>query len=152
MSERKKRSGEFASIAAFIVIGGMNAALDVAVLNLLLWLYPTTDAGALTAFNTIAYACAVTNSYLWNARITFRKKATFRLREKLWFAAQAGAALLIANGVFLGGFQALYAVLALHAPVWMLYNGAKGLSMALSSASSYFMMRYIVFPGKRGGA
>ncbi|MCI3922235.1 GtrA family protein [Paenibacillus sp. TRM 82003] len=152
MPKRPVRSGELASVTSFAVIGGMNALVDIAILNLLLRVHPTTDGGWLTTYNTIAYVCAVTNSYLWNARFTFRQRATFRFREKLWFAAQAGVALIVSNAVFLGCFQAMYAMEPLRAPVWALYNGAKGMAMALSSASSYFMMRYIVFSGKRGDA
>ena len=42
-------------------------------------------------YNTAAYVLAVINSYLWNSRITFSRKANFGWREKISFALPAGS-------------------------------------------------------------
>jgi len=145
---RKRKRGEWFAVSSFLIVGVANALIDIGVLNALVRLFPTTDAVRLSAYNTIAYASAVTNSYIWNARITFRPHATFRFREKLGFAAQALLALGVNNGVFLAGVAA-FGALDGAVPHWLGINAAKGFAMALSSASSFFLMKYVVFSTKR---
>ncbi|WP_199614074.1 GtrA family protein [Paenibacillus alkalitolerans] len=137
------------SVFSFIVIGGANALVDFGILNLLLWIRPATDPTWLTVYNTIAYVSAVTNSYIWNSRITFHRRATFRIREKFGFALQAGFALLIGNVIFLLGYSYLSSN-SWSIPSWTQYNVAKGLSTAISSACSYFLMKYVVFVRDHG--
>jgi putative flippase GtrA len=130
----------------FSLIGAMNGALDFIVLNLLLQFWRHTNTWDLILVNSLAYSVAVLNSYIWNARLTFKRESTFNTREKTFFAAQAFVSLLIGNGVFLLfsyllGFSTL--------PLWLVQNGAKGISMALSSLCSFFFMKIYVFKGKR---
>jgi putative flippase GtrA len=132
--------------ARFSLIGAMNGALDIIILNLLLQLWRHTNTWELILVNSLAYSVAVLNSYIWNARLTFRRESTFNTREKSFFAAQALVSLVIGNGVFLLftyllGFSSL--------PLWVVQNGAKGISMALSSICSFFLMKIYVFKGRR---
>jgi putative flippase GtrA len=130
----------------FSLIGAMNGALDLIVLNLLLQFWRHTNTWELLLINSLAYSVAVLNSYIWNARLTFRRESSFNAREKTFFVAQALVSLLISNGVFLL-FTYLLGLSSL--PLWLVQNGAKGLSMALSSLSSFFFMKVYVFKGKR---
>jgi putative flippase GtrA len=132
--------------ARFSLIGAMNGALDIIILNLLLQLWQHANTWDLILANSLAYSVAVLNSYVWNARLTFRRESTFNAREKALFAAQALVSLLISNGVFL---LFLYLLGLSPLPLWLVQNGAKGLSMALSSLSSFFFMKVYVFKGKR---
>jgi putative flippase GtrA len=130
----------------FSLIGAMNGALDLIVLNLLLQLWRPTNTWELILVNSLAYSVAVLNSYVWNARLTFRRESSFNAREKMFFVAQALVSLVIGNGVFmlfsyLLGFS--------HLPLWIVQNGAKGISMALSSICSFFFMKIYVFKVKR---
>ncbi|HZG87811.1 GtrA family protein [Paenibacillus sp.] len=136
------------AIGSFLAIGVANALIDIGLLNLLLFARPTTDPTWLFVYNTAAYVSAVVNSYVWNARITFKRHATFRWREKIGFALQAGFALLLNNGVFLVGVAAFAAASTWGVPAWTQYNVAKGLAMAVSSASSFLLMKYVVFPDR----
>jgi putative flippase GtrA len=132
--------------ARFSLIGAMNGTLDIIILNLLLQLWQHPNAWELILANSLAYSIAVLNSYIWNARLTFRRESTFNAREKASFAAQALVSLLISNGFFL-----LFSYLLGQSsfPLWVVENGAKGLSMALSSLCSFFFMKVYVFKGKR---
>jgi putative flippase GtrA len=120
----------------------LNGLIDLSALNVLLRLWPTTTTLGLFVINSIAYSLAVLNSYLWNSRLTFRADAFLTSREKLKFALQAAVSLFISNGVFLL-FVHVFSRLTL--PLWIDQNAAKGLSMAISSTSSFFFMKYYVF-------
>lgn len=139
---RKSRLKGMLQVAHFSVIGVMNALVDIGTLNLFLIVWPTTDKRMLLLYNTIAYSLAVTNSYIWNSRLTFREHAEFNTREKIYFVGQAIVSLLISNTVFIVGVSVLELWPISH---WITNNIAKGLAMFLSSAASFFFMKYLVF-------
>ncbi|WP_022792549.1 GtrA family protein [Marinococcus halotolerans] len=141
MGKNQKRRGPLQALQ-FSVIGVTNAVVDIGALNLLLFLFPSEERMTLTLFNTIAYALAVTNSYIWNVFITFRDSAKGSTRQRLVFIIQGLISLGINNAVFLG-FNALFQ--ALGVPTWIRQNLAKGLAMLASFTASFFMMKYFVF-------
>ena len=58
----------------FSVVGAINTFVDLAVLNLLIALTDTGRTGAAFAlYKTVAFTCAVLNSYLMNRRWTFER-------------------------------------------------------------------------------
>ena len=60
----------------FGIVGAVNTLVDLAVLNLLILVTHTGRAGAMYAlFKTVAFACAVFNSYLMNRSWTFARIA-----------------------------------------------------------------------------
>jgi putative flippase GtrA len=60
-------------VIRFGVVGAINTIVDLSVLNLLILLTHTGRAGAMYAlFKTVAFACAVLNSYLLNRSWTFK--------------------------------------------------------------------------------
>lgn len=138
----KGRLKSILQVAHFSVIGLFNALVDIGSLNLLLIIWPTTDKQMLLLFNSIAYTLAVTNSYIWNSRLTFREHAEFNTREKIFFVGQAIVSLLISNTVFILGVSILELLPLSH---WITNNIAKGLAMFLSSTASFFFMKYLVF-------
>ncbi|MDB5053058.1 MAG: polysaccharide synthesis protein GtrA [Bacilli bacterium] len=145
MSEYKKRKG-IIQFTQFSLIGILNGTIDLGALNLLLLMWPTQTVMGLFLFNSIAYVLAVLNSYFWNSRLTFRLDVFFSVREKIIFVAQATVSLLISNGVFL---LFIYWFGLFPIPLWIIHNASKGLSMAISSTSSFFFMKYFVFSGSR---
>ncbi|MBN8209675.1 GtrA family protein [Bacillus sp. NTK071] len=130
-------------VMSFSAIGVMNALVDIGVLNLLMLLFPTDDRIQLIVYNTIAYTLAITNSYFWNAKLTFPSKAIHDRKQVLLFLAQAIIALGISNLVFYG---ALLIFEWITFPRYIERNISKGLAMLISSASSFFMMKHLVFP------
>lgn len=137
--------GNGLTLLSFVMIGASNACIDIGVLNVLLQLHPTSNGHLLFMYNTAAYVLAVINSYLWNSRITFSRKANFGWREKISFALQAGLALAVNNGVFLLGIRGLHYIIWWDLQPKIVYNAAKALAMLSSSACSFLMMKYIIF-------
>lgn len=127
----------------FATVGLFNAVVDLGILNLLLWIWPTTNAIGLTIENSLAVALAITNSYLWNSRWTFRRESDGSLRQIGLFVAQSllniginDAALLLTAGQ----------VRQLHlGPAWVGVNLSKGVAMAFASSTSFVIMRLFVF-------
>ncbi|MBM7579169.1 GtrA family protein [Jeotgalibacillus terrae] len=134
----RRGSKQFAS---YSIIGLSCALIDIGVLNGLLLAFPTRDNTLLTVFNTIAYTAAILNSYYWNSRYTFNVNKT--KKQFAGFITQAIVSLFIANGVFIGGLWLIEQAELL--PGWLEANTAKGLSMLLSSLSSFFFMKWFVF-------
>ncbi|WP_166000019.1 GtrA family protein [Bacillus sp. Cs-700] len=130
-------------VMSFSAIGVMNALVDIGALNLLMLFFPTDDRIQLIMYNTISYVLAIINSYFWNAKLTFPSKAIHDRKQVLLFVVQAVIALGISNLVFYG---ALLIFEWISLPRYIERNISKGLAMLLSSASSFFMMKHLVFP------
>lgn len=132
--------------AQFAAVGLLNAAVDLGILNLLLWVWPTTDPVGLTVENSLAVALAITNSYLWNSRWTFRPQADGSLRQMTLFVAQSLLNIAINDlALILTAGQ----VRQLHlGPAWVSVNLSKGAAMAFASSTSFIIMRLVVFRSK----
>ncbi|WP_163539534.1 GtrA family protein [Gracilibacillus sp. YIM 98692] len=141
MSKQRRKSGPL-QFFQFGLIGIGNAVVDIGTLNLLLLLFHTDDRMWLLAYNTIAYTLAVTNSYFWNANITFKRSATGTNFQRFGFITQSIISLGVSNVVFIGLNSMLEHFGVLN---WLRYNIAKGLAMLLSSIASFFMVKYFVF-------
>jgi putative flippase GtrA len=63
-------------VAKFGCVGAANFAVDIGILNLLIFLSGTAVGFAYIGFKVISFAFAVTNSYLWNKVWTFKKVDT----------------------------------------------------------------------------
>lgn len=134
----------------FATVGVLNAVVDVAVLNLLLAVWPPgRDSFLLTFENSLAVALAIVNSYIWNTRWTFAAQADGSLRQAVLFVAQSllniainDGALLLMNG-FLGRIHLQ--------PAWISVNLSKGVAMAFASSTSFVVMRGYVFAARHVG-
>ena len=60
-------------VIKFGLVGVSNTVVDFAVLNILVLILGVTDGVWLAVINVIAFAFAVTNSYLWNKFWTFKQ-------------------------------------------------------------------------------
>ncbi|WP_407307035.1 GtrA family protein [Desulfosporosinus sp. SB140] len=126
----------------FILVGSLNALIDLGFLDIALLLWPTNNPTLLIIFNTVAYLLAIMNSYIWNSRIAFRNHARKDFREKVYFFIQAGVSLIISNLVFLGGIHFLTLC---RLSVWFIQNISKVLAMVTPSIASFLFMKYFVF-------
>jgi putative flippase GtrA len=63
----------FFQITKFGAVGAANFAVDIGILNLLIFLSGTAVGVAYIAFKVISFTFAVTNSYIWNKIWTFKK-------------------------------------------------------------------------------
>src|SRR5699024_9795955 len=84
----------------FSAIGISNDMVDMGTLNLLLYIFQTEESGWLFLFNTIAYSLAVSNSYFWNAGITFGTSAKCSRTQHIKFIIQSVISLDVNNFCF----------------------------------------------------
>ncbi|QTN00240.1 GtrA family protein [Sediminibacillus dalangtanensis] len=138
-----------AQILQFSFIGLANAAIDIGVLNLLLWIWPTEETRMLFILNTIAYFLAILNSYIWNVKYTFSHHARVSTKEIGLFTLQAIVAWVINNVVFIGLSKLLFQFSALPLSSFFVHNIAKGAAMFLSFSTSFLLMKFIVFRKKK---
>lgn len=148
MSEEKSKlkSGSI-RFSKFSTVGLSNAAVDIGVLNLFLWLQPTREVYLLVIFNGIALVLANTNSYVWNTLWTFRGRAEHDLRQGVLFALQALINIGVSNTLFWALIHPL--IVNTEIPIYLVGNVAKIGSVLVASTISFFIMRYVVFSRKR---
>ena len=146
-SKRQRLKSGGLRFSKFSMVGVTNALIDIGVLNLLLWLEPTRDAWMLAVYNGVALILANVNSYFGNTLWTFRGKADHGRRQNTLFLLQALVNISVSNGLFylLVRLLLVYDVV----PGWIAGNVAKIISVIVASTLSFFLMRYVVFSGKR---
>jgi putative flippase GtrA len=148
VSERtdKLKSGSI-RFSKFSVVGLSNAAVDIGVLNLFLWLQPTREVYLLVIFNGIALVLANTNSYVWNTLWTFRGRADHDLRQAVLFVLQALVNIGVSNALFWALIHPL--IVNTEIPTYLVGNVAKITSVLVASIISFFILRYVVFSRRR---
>jgi putative flippase GtrA len=129
--------------ARFLLVGVSNAVIDLGLLNVLTILAPPHDQLIFASENSLAVACALINSYIWNARWTFAAQGTGSLRERILFVAQAVLNLVLNNAVLLG----VMALLPSGQGLWLALatNFAKLCAMVVASTVSFILLRAVVF-------
>lgn len=126
----------------FLLVGTVNAATDLLVLNLCLWINPTTNWLDLLVYNTIAVFCAIVISYELNRRWTFSDRSRNPRQEKRLFFAQ-GVLNVAINNSSLVLFTRLFYNFDL--PYLISSNLSKVMAMAISSTISYSILRKFVY-------
>ena len=148
MSEgRSKLKSGSIRFTKFSTVGLSNAAVDIGVLNLFLWLQPTREVYLLVIFNGIALVLANANSYVWNTLWTFRGRAEHDLRQGVLFALQALVNIAVSNTLFWALIHPL--IVNTEIPTYLVGNVAKIASVLVASTISFFILRYVVFSRKR---
>ena len=148
MKEKGHRFRRFARrFSKFSVVGLINAAVDLAVLNLLLWAYPTEEPWQFVLYNFFALILANFNSYVLNSLWTFRGQAHPGLKQGGLFALQA----LVGVGVSSALFWILinYALNSTDLSPVVAGNAAKVISTIITSTLSYFVQRHVIFRRER---
>lgn len=140
-----RRDQIFRQVARFSVVGATNAAVDLGLFNLLLFAYPTRNTPILVLFNTCAVLAALTNSWWWNSRWTFRRRKRIhdRRRQRLLFAAQGAVNIGVNDATVAAVSAALNYVGVLGAAA--AGNVAKVIAMVVASATSFVAMHLVVF-------
>jgi putative flippase GtrA len=131
----------------FSLVGLSNAAIDIGVLNLFLWLEPTREVSLLVLYNGVALVLANLNSYLWNTLWTFRGRAEHDVRQIVLFALQVLVNIGISNGLFWALVHPI--IVYTDVPTYLAGNVAKIISVTVASTISFFIMRYVVFSRRR---
>ena len=148
MSERtaKLKRGSI-RFSKFSVVGLSNAAVDIGVLNLFLWLQPTREVYLLVIFNGVALVLANANSYVWNSLWTFKGRAEHDLRQGVLFALQALVNIGVSNTLFWALIHPL--IVNTEIPTYLVGNFSKLCSFLVASTISFFILRYVVFSRRR---
>ena len=147
MNRREKLKKGGIRFSKFSLVGLSNAAVDIGVLNMFLWLQPTREPGLLFLFNGIALVLANANSYLWNTMWTFKGRSNPGPRQTTLFIVQAIANITVSNGIFFALIRPL--LTDTDIPAYLVGNVAKVISIVVASTMSFFLMRYLVFSRKR---
>ncbi len=87
-------------IIKFVFVGGINTAVDLAVLNVLIYLFGTGENNMyFTAFKALSFIAAVINSYFLNKYWVFEEKKTDQpeksSKQKILFFGVSGVGFLI---------------------------------------------------------
>jgi putative flippase GtrA len=136
----------FWQLIRFGIVGGLNTAIDVLLLNVFLWIYPTKSTLLVLLFNSIAYVLGAVNSFLLNKYWTFKNYKRPTLSEITRFS------LTTAIGVACSDVILWCANLLLAhwiADTALLTNLSKLLAIMGTVGISYLGMRLWVFVQKK---
>lgn len=126
----------------FCIVGTSNAVIDFGVLNLLLWLYPTTNPWKTLEYNSIAVLLASTNSFFWNKYWTFQKRDAITFQEVYRFIVIAASTTLMNDSLMLALGRAFPGIMSSS----LLGANMLKLSAIIGTMSvSFFGMRLWVF-------
>ncbi len=127
----------------FLFVGGSNAVVDLGILNLLLYTFPTQNVYMLLLYNTVAVIFAIANSYIWNTRWTFHVYKHMKNYQKILFTAQAIINIIINNAALF--LISLFLPISNTLGYFIGNNIAKLIAMILASSTSYLLLSCIVF-------
>src|SRR5215472_5130830 len=141
-SKRKTRNRTIWQLVRFGLVGCANTAIDLLVLNCLLWLWPGQGPTRLLLANTIAYACGALNSFFFNRSWTFQRKGPPTAREGARFL-QVTLAAIGCNDLILWFMGNILHPAHLNVTFWA--NSSKVIAIGGTILVSYLGMRLWVF-------
>lgn len=92
---KKIARSDILQLLRFGIVGVTNSTIDFGVLNLLLWLYPTTNLWKTLEYNSLAVLLAATNSFFLNKYWTFQQRNKINSQEIYRFVVIAGSTALM---------------------------------------------------------
>jgi len=132
----------FKQFLRYCLVGGANTFIDLLMLNILLWRFPTNNVLALVVYNSLAYSSGAVTSFFLNKYWTFRHKQRTTRREVGRFAIILALEILVSNGlVWLAG-KTLQPLIT-NPTLWG--NATKLLAVGGSAILSYIFMRFWIF-------
>jgi putative flippase GtrA len=135
-------SSTFRQFLRYCLVGGVNTAIDLLTLNILLWRFPTNNVQVLVVYNSFAYSSGAVSSFFLNKYWTFRHKQRTTWHEVIRFVAILLLEVLYSNGlVWLAG-KALQPVIA-NPTLWG--NTSKLVAVAVGAVITYIFMRFWTF-------
>jgi putative flippase GtrA len=126
----------------YCLVGVANTLIDVLILNILLWRFPTTQVQLLVIYNSLAYIAGAASSFFLNKYWTFGHKQRPTSKEVGRFVISMFLELLSSNGLLWLIGNALHPLIA-NAMVWG--NASKLLAVAANTVLSYLVMRFWIF-------
>ena len=141
-SKRKTRGRTIWQFVRFGLVGCVNTTIDLLILNGLLWLWPGQNIARLLLFNTIAYACGVLNSFVFNRYWTFQRTGRPKAREGARFLLVTLAA-IVCNDLILWLMSKILLPVHLNPTLWT--NISKVAAIGGTILVSYLGMSLWVF-------
>ena len=138
----RSRYGLFWQIARFVIVGICNTGIDIAIFNLLIFLFPANNTNLLLLFNSIAFVLGAINSFLLNKYWTFRRKRTIRGSELLRFTVINMIGILCNDAIIWLVARLLHPSIT-NPLLWA--NSAKLCAVLVTCFVTYFGMRLWVF-------
>ena len=126
----------------FVLVGGLNTALDLLILNGLLLLFPTQDSLLLLVYNSLAYAIGGLNSFFLNKYWTFGRKQKTSWSELLRFSVTTLFG-IACNDAIIWLVSNFFHPLIANATLWA--NASKVIAICGTVLISYLGMRLWVF-------
>ncbi len=129
-------------LVRFCIVGVYNTGIDILMLNLLLWFFPTHNATSLLGYNSLAFFSGALNSYVLNKYWTFRQSSSVTRYEIIRFAVLTALSVLCNNTVlwFVASITRPFIVNTL---LWA--NTAKVCAIIATATISYTGMHFWVF-------
>jgi putative flippase GtrA len=126
----------------YCLVGGANTAVDLVVLNALLWLFPTTNVMALVGYNSVAYMGGAVSSFFLNKYWTFGHKQQTNAKEVTRFIIVLLIEVLLSNILLWLAGEALRPFIA-NATLWG--NASKIAAVVAGTVITYTFMRFWIF-------
>ena len=142
MNHSRARSSTFWQFLRYCLVGGANTLLDLLVLNVLLWGFPTKNVLMLVVYNSVAYSGGAVTSFFLNKYWTFGHKRRTTRREVVRFGIILALEILYSNGlVWLAG--KVLQPLITNPTLWG--NVSKLVALSCGAVLSYAFMRFWTF-------
>jgi len=126
----------------YCLVGGANTLIDMLVLSILLWRFPTTQVQVLVIYNSLGYIAGAASSFFLNKYWTFGRKQRPTSQEVGRFLVSIALEILSSNGLLWLIGNALHPFLT-NTMIWG--NTSKLLAVAANTVLSYFIMRLWIF-------
>ncbi len=127
----------------FGLVGTLNTIVDIVILNILLWLYPTSDTWQILAFNSLACIVAACNSFFWNKIWTFQYREPVTTQLVLRFAGISLVSMLGNNIILWLLLQLLPSTLASAGPGATLLKITVAVSMMFLSFAGQLTLVFV---------
>ena len=128
----------------YCLVGGANTLIDLALLNLLLWRFPTGNAQVLALYNAVAYSGGALSSFFLNKYWTFRRTHKVTTREVIRFTIALLLEVMYSSVLVWIAGKILHPLIA-NVTLWG--NASKLVAIVAGTFISYSFMRFWTFAG-----
>jgi putative flippase GtrA len=135
----------FIQFVRYCIVGGLNTFVDIGVLNILLWRFPTHTVETLTAYSAIAYSCGAISSFFLNKYWTFHHTHKPTAREVGRYLVTIVLEILYSSALVWLASRALQPFIA-NITLWG--NASKLVAVVCGAVVSYALMRFWTFAHK----
>lgn len=132
----------FYQFLRYCLVGGVNTLIDIGMLNVLLWRFPTYNVRMLVIYNSVAYTSGALSSFFLNKYWTFRHKHRTTRGEVIRFIIILLLEIVYSNGLIWLAGKLLQPVIS-NATLWG--NASKLLAVASGAVLSFAFMRFWAF-------